>query len=140
MEPHDSMPYNPDIANVFYRAGYIEHWGRGIEKICKACDELGASRPEYELLGNGLRVRFQALQSALLDKQSATKRQSANHGALNERIIALIKDDPRITQEQLAKELGVGRRTIQREMALLRSAGRIERISGKNNGHWQVQD
>lgn len=25
MEPHDSVPYNPDIANVFYRAGYIEH-------------------------------------------------------------------------------------------------------------------
>lgn len=29
MAPHDSVPYNPDIANVFYRAGYIEHWGRG---------------------------------------------------------------------------------------------------------------
>ena len=27
MAPHDSVPYNPDIANVFYRAGYIEHWG-----------------------------------------------------------------------------------------------------------------
>ena len=25
METHDSRPYNPDIANVFYRAGYIEH-------------------------------------------------------------------------------------------------------------------
>ena len=34
MQPHDSKPYNPDIASVFYRAGYIETWGRGIEKIC----------------------------------------------------------------------------------------------------------
>ena len=25
MEMHESKPYNPDIANVFYRAGYIEH-------------------------------------------------------------------------------------------------------------------
>ena len=33
MEPHDSIPYNPDIANVFYRMGYIESWGRGIQKI-----------------------------------------------------------------------------------------------------------
>lgn len=32
MEPHDSIPYNPDIANVFYRMGYIETWGRGIQK------------------------------------------------------------------------------------------------------------
>ena len=38
MEPHDSKPYNPDIANVFYRAGYIEHWGRGIQKICDPCE------------------------------------------------------------------------------------------------------
>lgn len=30
MKPHNSRPYNPDIANVFYRTGYIEHWGRGI--------------------------------------------------------------------------------------------------------------
>ena len=27
MQPHDSIPYNLDIANVFYRAGYIETWG-----------------------------------------------------------------------------------------------------------------
>lgn len=44
MEPHNSRPYNPDIANVFYRAGYIEHWGRGIQKICDACKELGQNR------------------------------------------------------------------------------------------------
>ncbi|MBQ4307777.1 MAG: putative DNA binding domain-containing protein, partial [Lachnospiraceae bacterium] len=28
---------NPDIANVFYRAGYIETWGQGIQKICDEC-------------------------------------------------------------------------------------------------------
>ena len=33
MKPHQSKPYNPNIANVFYRAGYIENWGRGGWKI-----------------------------------------------------------------------------------------------------------
>ena len=33
MKPHKSRPYNPLIASTFYRAGYIESWGRGIEKI-----------------------------------------------------------------------------------------------------------
>ena len=33
MSPHKSMPYNPTIAKVFYRMGYIENWGRGIQKI-----------------------------------------------------------------------------------------------------------
>lgn len=66
LKPHDSIPYNPDIANVCYRAGYIEHWGRGIEKICDECKELGADLRVYDLRGNGLCVSFRALQSALI--------------------------------------------------------------------------
>ena len=29
---YPSRPFNPNIANVFYLAGFIESWGRGIEK------------------------------------------------------------------------------------------------------------
>ena len=65
---HQSIPYNPDMANVFYRAGYIEHWGRGIQKINDACEELGAELPRFELIGYGLRVYFKALESALFDE------------------------------------------------------------------------
>ncbi|MDX9907159.1 MAG: ATP-binding protein [Bacteroidales bacterium] len=36
-EKHPSKPYNPDIANSFFRAGYIEAWGRGTIKIINAC-------------------------------------------------------------------------------------------------------
>lgn len=49
MEHHKSMPYNPDIANTFFRAGYVETWGRGIQKICEACYELGSPIPEYTI-------------------------------------------------------------------------------------------
>ena len=42
MQPHKSIPYNENIANAFYYARYIETWGRGIQKICKACAEIGA--------------------------------------------------------------------------------------------------
>ena len=47
MERHRSQPYNPNIANVFFRAGYVETWGRGIEKICEACKKHGVPMPEY---------------------------------------------------------------------------------------------
>ena len=33
MRRHRSKPYNPNIANAFFRAGYVEAWGRGIEKM-----------------------------------------------------------------------------------------------------------
>ena len=91
MEPHDSVPYNPDIANVFYRAGYIEHWGRGIEKICDECREVGGEPPRYELLGHGLRVFFKALESALIDQP----------------IIEVIRSKPDITLDKLSAETGI---------------------------------
>lgn len=34
---HPSKPFNPDIANTLFRAGYIESWGRGTIKMIKAC-------------------------------------------------------------------------------------------------------
>ena len=49
----DHLFKNPDIANVFYRAGYIETWGQGIQKICDECIALGAELPRYEILGIG---------------------------------------------------------------------------------------
>lgn len=73
MEPHDSIPYNPDIANVFYRMGYIETWGRGIQKICDECRALGTDLPRYDVLGTGIRLHFKALKSALIDQPKAPR-------------------------------------------------------------------
>lgn len=37
LKKHASKPYNPDIANTLFRSGYIESWGRGIEKMMNYC-------------------------------------------------------------------------------------------------------
>ena len=47
MSKHVSIPHNPLIAHVFYLAGLIESWGRGIEKICNACLTDGIEPPKY---------------------------------------------------------------------------------------------
>ena len=103
MQPHDSIPYNPDIANVFYRAGYIETWGQGIQKICDECIALGADLPKYEIVGTGLRVYFPALKSAIIDQPKAPKHQNTDkHGALDDamvlKIIEILKEKPDISQ------------------------------------------
>lgn len=58
MEKHRSNPYNPDIANTFFRAGFIESWGRGIEKICSICKEYGNPIPEYTVHANDIMICF----------------------------------------------------------------------------------
>ena len=49
MGKHASKPYNPNIAHVFYLAGFIESWGRGFEKICNALRTENLPIPEYTI-------------------------------------------------------------------------------------------
>jgi ATP-dependent DNA helicase RecG len=48
-QKHPSQPFNPDIANTFFRAGEIEAWGRGIERIFEACRKAETPEPELRL-------------------------------------------------------------------------------------------
>lgn len=38
---------NPIIAEIFYMAGYIETWGRGIPEIIDSCKQSGDPEPEF---------------------------------------------------------------------------------------------
>jgi ATP-dependent DNA helicase RecG len=55
---HASLPFNPEVANAFFRAGWIESWGRGIERIQLACQQAGTPAPELSLDHGGLWVTF----------------------------------------------------------------------------------
>lgn len=145
MEPHDSKPYNPDIANVFYRAGFIENWGQGIQKICDECQGIGAELPVYELVGTTLRIHFKALESALIDQPKVPKGQNElldepKENLLTAKIIRLLRDNPKSTYDDLVKELNVSRSTIKRAMGNLVTDGHIVRVGGKRYGHWKIND
>ena len=55
---HSSIPHNPDIANAFFRAGLIESWGRGIEKIQLACSKAGTEMPTFNYEHSGMWTTF----------------------------------------------------------------------------------
>ena len=57
---HSSKPYNPKLANIFFKSGMIEAWGRGFEKIKEACGMYGGPLPEYEINESGIMVLCKA--------------------------------------------------------------------------------
>ena len=57
-EKHSSVPYNPDIANAFFRIGYIEAWGHGIRKMNEYCVNAGLPLPLYYFRSSGFWVEF----------------------------------------------------------------------------------
>jgi len=58
MKDHVSKPRNPNLAEVFYRRGLIERWGRGTQKIVDLCVRAGHPAPEFEERAGDLIVRF----------------------------------------------------------------------------------
>lgn len=54
------------------------------------------------------------------------------------RVIELIKADPHISVDELAKRIGVSPRTIDNVLALLTKEKKIRRINGKRYGYWEL--
>ena len=57
-----------------------------------------------------------------------------------QKIIDAIKENPYVTQEQLADIVGIARKNIIINMKKLQENGLIKRIGADKNGHWQIEE
>ncbi|MEA1939914.1 MAG: ATP-binding protein [Candidatus Caldatribacteriota bacterium] len=55
---HLSKPRNTLLADVFYKAGFVESWGRGTIKIMEKCQEQGLPEPDFEEEHGVMKVVF----------------------------------------------------------------------------------
>lgn len=55
---HPSRPRNPLIADVFFRRGLVERWGRGTQTIVELCVQAGHPEPEFIEQAGSVGVRF----------------------------------------------------------------------------------
>ena len=49
MEDHESVPVNPSLANVFFLAGFVEGWGRGIQRIMDGYSDHPDKFPTFKV-------------------------------------------------------------------------------------------
>lgn len=90
--------------------------------------------------GNDLRIRFKALQRALIDQPKVSESQHDTLGdTLENKIVALLKENPSMTQTVLAEKTKVSVPSIKRAMKILSDTGRIVRIGGKRFGYWEIK-
>ena len=55
---HLSKPRNEFLADVFFKGGMIEAWGRGTVKIVDVCKKAGLPEPEFREEFGGFSVFF----------------------------------------------------------------------------------
>nr|WP_320037223.1 ATP-binding protein [uncultured Bacteroides sp.] len=53
---HPSEPHNKNIADIFFKVGFIEAWGRGVSKIITGFTQEGLQAPKFEATMGGIMV------------------------------------------------------------------------------------
>ena len=152
LREHASVPYNPLVANAFFRAGEIEAWGRGIQSIFQACREAGTPEPRIRLTGHDLWVDFDfspvylqtvsALGSGepITEPGEKTSVKTSVKASVKtaDALLELLRRNPQMTLAEVAAEVGRTVRAVEMASAKLAKAGRLRFVGPQKGGHWEV--
>lgn len=143
---HPSLPFNPLVANAFFRAGYIESWGRGIEKIQRECREYDIPAPDFDHSMSGLMLTFHANPRRLKEvlgegtrlDEKLDERLDEKLGKNRAAIVRLMRKNSRITVSEVAKTLRISRTAADKNIQALKAKDYIKRVGPAKGGHWEV--
>ena len=117
------------VASAFFRAGYIEAWGRGIEKINNECKMAGVPTPEINREFAGLMIIFQAKGEETLGETL---------GKTPDAILLLFDENPFLSIPEIAERINKSESAVERAIRKLREEGRLKRIGPAKGGHWEI--
>lgn len=125
---HSSHPRNPLIADVCFKGGYIDSWGRGTLKIINACREAELPEPSItEQFGGFLVEIFRNRHTAEnLRRMGLNKRQI--------KAVSYVFENGSITNSKYQELFGVSRNTASNDLAGLIKAGVLRSSGAKGAG------
>ncbi len=137
---HASQPRNRNLANAFYKAGFIETWGRGINKIRQGLRNAQLQEPKIENNASGTLLTI--YRNAGGDGTvNGTVNGTVTEFVLSQRhrdICDLINSSADITAAQMAETINISLRTLKRDLAELQKQGVIQRTGSDKTGRWVV--
>ena len=131
---HASQPFNPDIANAFFRAGMIESWGRGIERMFAECAGAAVPPPQFRSETTGFWTIFEFARQ----KSSGVTTQETTRKTTRNQVFELLQEAPGIGRTELADRLGLTVDAVKYHLLKLRIAGLIRHVGPTKAGHWEV--
>jgi ATP-dependent DNA helicase RecG len=147
LKRHRSRPYNPKIAYTFYRSGYIETWGRGIEKITSACKEARKPKPLFETTPGEVTVTFYIEKGDIIAENTQkthrkhTENTQKTHRKRTEniqKILNLLTTDDNFSRAQMATQLNLTESQVIHYLKVMKNDNIICREGGAKGGKWKV--
>lgn len=134
LRPHRSRPWNPLIAQTFYRCGIIESWGRGTLKMAELMKQAGLPEPEIEACAGEVFVRFKSAVRATV------KRVNLSLSVLQNDLLNILAGRDAMSLSQILKFLPEPRpaRTVQENLATLRKRAMVSTSGRGRNALWSI--
>ena len=87
-----------------------------------------------------LSLILNTIEEIIETEKKVTEKVSVKVTANQKKIIDAIKNNPFVTQEELANIVGIARKNIVTNMKKLQDNGLIKRVGADKNGHWQIEE
>jgi predicted HTH transcriptional regulator len=138
---HKSFPANPLIARPLYLYGSIEQVGTGTEMLVKQCLEQGLRSPDFENVNdfNVIFWRNEEVEGGQTGGQTGETSDMALT-EIQEKIISIIQDKPKISRKELSNLLNINTSAIQKHIEKLKQLGLLERKGADFGGYWKIID
>ena len=124
---HESIPRNPLIAEVCYKVGYIDSWGRGVEKIAEACREAELPPPQFTERSGGILVEL-----CRTPVKTPVKTPEA--------ILSVLRVEPTLTLVDVATQIGKSVSAVERAAKKLGEQGKLNYKGPQKGGHWEASE
>jgi len=127
-EKHASYPKNQILADIFFKGGLIEAWGRGTLKIIDECLKFGLPEPDISILTGGICVTIykDKLDDLFLSKLELNERQK--------HAIEYMQVNRKITNKEYQQISECSSRTASRDLGDMITKNIIESSDKKGAG------
>lgn len=132
---HRSHPRNKTLADVFYRRGLIEQWGRGTQKIVRLSVAQGNPEPDFAEVDGSVVVRFvpkASLGPRRIPSELTGRQEEILH--VLSRVASASRKDIREAMANPPSD-----RTIQVELQRLTGLGLVEGDSAGRGSRWKLR-
>jgi len=131
---HPSRPHNPKIAQAFYRARLIEHWGTGTLRMLESCRKQDI-RLKMTVETGQFKIQFIKAKTILRPLSEGSEKSSEKS---SEKIVSIMRQKPRVTIALLSELAGMSTRAVEKWISRLKEDGQIKRIGPDKGGYWRV--
>lgn len=134
-----SMPRNKVILNTLFKSKDVELFGSGFRKVFAYCSKYGVRVSSSSAHGGFSFVFYRDSADHRVGTASGVSENSVGYRVgVDNQVLALLKENPAQTREQMAERIGKTVRTVQRALDRLSDDGMIRRIGSNRSGFWEV--